>query len=288
VLFASLRLTGVGSFVSRTGSRYNGFMVDPNGYCGYLTCLSIFQLWFLLNRPKGTHRSRFLQWLNVVFLLAGCALTTSRSGSIALLGGVICFGLFMTLRRAMLLAMILLPAILFGGLLIVRLANLQEIEDRSSSRTTVEARMVLNQKGWEMYTEGPSSILAGIGIGRFEDASEANFQLDAQIHNTFFWLLVEGGPLICGVFALMLCRAQWQNYCVGKGKSAHLTDIAIASFCAIGGFVAWSLGIEGMFHRHFWVLLAFSDLCFAYCPALRPFAVTLPGRAINPICEMVK
>jgi O-antigen ligase len=267
--FISFKLTGIGSFVMFSGVRYVAFMIDPNGYCGYLGCLTIFQLWFLLNSSKVITLPCFFQWINFGLLITGCLLTMSRSGWLGLLGGIACMFLFVNLGRVARLTAILLLAVILGGFLMVKMGALQDFEERSASNSSIEGRMELNKKGWEMYTEGPSSLLAGIGIGTFEESSEANFGLFAQIHNTFLWLLVEGGPLLLGVFGLMLFKAQSQNYAAAKRQPAPLNHIAIASFCALGGFVAWCMGIEGMYHRHFWILLSFSDLCFIHFRTLK-------------------
>jgi hypothetical protein len=245
-----------------SGVRYIGFMIDPNGYCGYLSCLTIFQLWFLLNPTKIIRLPLALQWINFGLLSAGCLLTLSRSGCLGLLGGITCMLLFMNLGRAVRLTAVLVVSVLLGGFLIVKSGSLPDFEERSTSSSSIESRMELNQKGWDMYTSGPDSLLAGIGIGTFEESSEQNFGLYAQIHNTFLWLLVEGGPLLLGIFGFMLCVALWQNFTAAHRRTVPLNHIAIASFCALGSFIAWCMGIEGMYHRHFWIVLSFSDLCF--------------------------
>jgi hypothetical protein len=288
--FALYQSTGVGSFVlMSSGNRYVGFMVDPNGWCGYLACGLIMQLSVLLTSdfnlvplPKG------IQWANVFVLCAGCILTMSRSGVIALAAGVI--GLVVFTRGGktrFAVAGFVIAASLIGYYVMERTYTTEEYANRASDRSSIQSRMDFNRRGLQLYTSSAMTSVTGIGIGAFFDQSVAAYGVDAQIHNTPLWLLVEGGPLIFGVFLAIVLVAQKHVFEVARGRLPG-KEIAVAALCAMISIVVWFAGIEGLYHRHFWLVLAICEVCYLQSGVhkqkwLRPNLLSVIGRAPSPL-----
>src|SRR5262249_13908086 len=108
------------------------------------------------------------------------------------------------------------------------------------------------------YTDSPATMVSGVGIGTFLETVEAKSGTDQQIHNTFLWLLVEGGPLLFGAFLLIVWFAMAQTIrCLG---SPGLRLASIGVFCSWTGFLTYLIANEGLYQHEFWLLLALPDV----------------------------
>ena len=137
------------------------------------------------------------------------------------------------------------------------------IQARTDERGNIESRIDYIQQGLRMYLSSPVTLVTGIGIGTFIEKSPRYFGDRHQIHNTYVWLLVEGGPFLLGAYLFVLYRALRRNYWV----LVHVPELRYAAagcFCGLVVTFVWCLGIEGAYHHHVWVLLAFSELLWTH------------------------
>jgi len=262
VLYVSSLLTGLDSIANYGGMRFKGLMLDPNGYSGLAGVAAIFQFSMLILKPRGGLRG-LLQLINLSLLVTGCVLTLSRGGFIALLAGALMM-LYFTRTKSTHIVVLALLAI---SLAVVWLASRTDLDNsiqaRTDERGNIESRIDYIEQGLRMYTSSPVTLLTGIGIGTFIEKSPQFFGDNHQIHNTFVWLLVEGGPFLLIAYLFILYRALRQTYWV-MVHVPELRHLATGCFCALISAVVWCLGVEGTYHHHVWMLLAFSELLWVY------------------------
>jgi O-antigen ligase len=113
-----------------------------------------------------------------------------------------------------------------------------------------------------MYLGSPASVMLGIGVGTINDAGPDFLGNHLIIHNDFLWLLVEGGPITL-VLVTVIFAASLRNCFVAARARGADSPIAIGVGCALIGTLAWTVGTEGLWHRHVWLLLALSEACYA-------------------------
>ena len=261
-LYVSSLFTGFGSFVNYGGMRFIGFMLDPNGYAGLTAVAAIIQVATLILRPK-TGVATLLYLLNSCALVAGCLLTLSRGGFLSLLAGGLMLLLFTKGRSAYAIAFVLL-AISIGVHELSESTDLNAAtQRRADDRGAIDSRIDFMEQGMKMYLSSPLTVATGIGIGTFIDESPQFFGDAHQIHNTYVWLLVEGGPLIFGAYLLILCRCLRQNFSIYR-RSLQLRYAAAGCFCALVATIVWCSSVEGAYHHHVWILLAFSELLYSH------------------------
>ena len=261
-LYVSSLFTGFGSFVNYGGMRFVGFMLDPNGYAGLTAVAAIIQVATLILRPK-TGVATLLHLLNSCALIVGCLLTLSRGGFLSLLAGGLMLLLFAKGRSAYTIAFVLF-AISIGMLELSANSDLNaSIRKRADDRENIDSRIDYMEQGMKMYLSSPITLATGIGIGTFIDESPQFFGDAHQIHNTYVWLLVEGGPLVFGAYVLILYRCLKQNLWTYR-HAPQLRYAAAGLFCALVTTIVWCSTVEGTYHHHVWVLLAFSELLYAH------------------------
>jgi hypothetical protein len=277
-LYVASVFTGFGSIVNYGGMRFKGFMLDPNGYSGLAAVAAVLQLGMLtLKRKSGFGGT--LQLLNLSLLVTGCILTLSRGGFIALVAGVLAL-LYFTKTRSSHIIVLALIAISFSIVWLASRTDLNNsIAERADEQQNIDSRIDYIERGMRMYLSSPVTLVTGIGIGTFIDESPKFFGDMHQIHNTYVWLLVEGGPALLIAYLSLLYRAGRQNYWVLR-HVPELRYAAVGCFCGLVITVVWCLGIEGAYHHHVWILLAFSELLWSHATK---HVVTrqVPARAIQ-------
>jgi hypothetical protein len=261
-LYVSSLFTGFGSFVNYGGMRFVGFMLDPNGYAGLAAVAAVIEV-AMLNLQPRSGMSTLLHLLNSCALIAGCLLTLSRGGFLALLAGGLMLLLFTRGRSSYTIAFVLF-AISIGVLELSVNTDLNaSIHRRADDRGNIESRIDYMEQGMKMYLSSPLTVATGIGIGTFIEESPRFFGDSHQIHNTYVWLLVEGGPLIFGAYLLILYQCLKQNLWTYR-RVPNLRYATAGCFCAIVTTIVWCSGVEGTYHHHVWILLAFSELLYSH------------------------
>lgn len=263
---------GVESRVNSGGMRFRGFLLDPNGYGGLIAVAATFQFAILSMKPKRGLGS-VLQILNGCALVAGCVLTLSRGGLIGLLSGGIALLFFTRIKKSLSVAL----AGLGIAACVFAMSSRQDLATAARARTddtgNIESRLDYMQEGIRMYFNSPLTMVTGIGIGTFIHKSPRFFGDMHQIHNTYIWLLVEGGPVILLAYVLVLYRALRNSHWIWR----HVPDLRYAGagcFCGLVSTIAWCMSVDGMYHHHVWILLALSELLYQHARAAQFMAVT--------------
>jgi hypothetical protein len=277
-LYVASLFTGAGSIVNYSGMRFKGFMLDPNGYSGLAAVAAILQF-AMLTVNRNSRFSSLIQLLNLSLLVTGCFVTLSRGGFLALLAGVLALMYFTKTRSTHLVVFAVAAMALAVFWLSSRTDLDNSIQQRADERGNIEGRIDYIVQGMRMYMGSPMTLATGIGIGTFIEESPKYFGDMHQIHNTYVWLLVEGGPALLIAYLFVLRRAVRQNYWVVR-HVPELRYAAVGCFCGLVVTIVWCLGIEGAYHHHVWVLLAFSELLWTH--STRNAATwQVPARAIH-------
>jgi O-antigen ligase len=249
--------TGIGGFVLYGGLRYRGFLLDPNAWAGFLAVVAILQ--FCLLFEQGNSLLILIQWGNLALLIAGIVLSMSRSGIVSLLIGLAVIAVFVDKKRGRRIyaTVICVVPVVFIPLLLT--GEFQQVSDRILQASSISERMLINSAGLSMYMDSWSTYLFGLGIGTFLEKADASFSVINQIHNTYIWLLVEGGPLLIMLFVVGLVRALRQSANAVRGTNG-LSLYAIGAFASIVSCLIFFTAIEGLYQRQVWLLLGLADL----------------------------
>ena len=223
--------------------RLNGFLPDPNLY-GSILVLDLTGLWFL-SRPGRRVVSRSGDIVLQAGLLLGVLLTLSRSAWLAL--GVVVVGALILGRGA------ISRWFLWGGLAIGVIAvflvgdDLSGLVDVAGRTGTVDSRWVLTLDAVRDFVANP---IQGIGLGVF---AEEHGQI---IHNTFLWVLAElgiiGGFALAG-FWLWTMRSTVDSYRTANRHDRRMVEAVFLGHLAMFTF---SLFVEALYQRHWWLLFA--------------------------------
>ena len=200
-----------------------------------------------------------MQWGNLALLIAGVVLSMSRSGIVSLLIGLLAAAVFIgkKRRKKALTVVICVTVVIFIPLLMTGASQL--VSDRLLQAGSISERMLINKAGLSMYTDSWTTCLFGIGIGTFLDKAAAEFSILNQIHNTYIWLLVEGGPLLIVLLVVGLVRALRQSANVVRGTNG-LRSYSVGTFASIVSCLVLFTAIEGLYQRQVWLLLGLADL----------------------------
>jgi len=236
--------SAVGSSARYADLRLCGMLLDPNAYGGLLVVA--FALHFIGrdDRAPTTTARRVFDGLASLTLMLGIVFTFSRTAWMAL-AGLCAFGMVRSPSAALKLSVLAAVAVTLGvasGVLSVEM--MIQLATREGS---VESRLEINENAFRMFAESP---VMGGGIGAFV------IRHDVIIHNTPIWFLAELGlvgiTVIVG-FALWFFAKGWTAL-----RRAPLGRRALVAglIAAHASLVALSMGIEALYQRHWWLVLA--------------------------------
>lgn len=222
--------------------RVAGFLVDPNAYGGLLVLVLMLHLLTRSGRPLVQGMAGTLL---TATLAMGVLLTYSRSAWIGLAAALVII-LLLRPSAAFRLALVALLAIgvvlwLFGS------DYLDVMHDMAFREAQVESRVVSMQDALAMLNESPA---IGIGLGVYGEHE------GMIIHNTPVWILTE-----CGLLGLIVFMG-FAGWFVLRGRMAYLATNArnkpmvLALVLGHIAMLGLSLGIEALYQRHWWMLMA--------------------------------
>jgi hypothetical protein len=262
--------------------RLTGFMVNPNSYGGFLFCVLLMQFALLLGDSKLLPLSRMAQRLNLALLGVATAMTLSRSALLGLGTGIFALLTFYRIKAGLRIVAFVL-ACLVGLTIIVYWYSSPSMSTAfwnigASDRTILE-RIDANRIAFNMMIDDSSiSFISGIGVGTFLMRSRQYLGLPLIIHNDFLWLLVETGIWGFALVALIIGKSLQNCYHVARAH-VEASPLAIGVACSITGVLAWTLGTEGLWHRHVWFLFALSQASYRmYVPKRVAPVVAAPSR----------
>jgi hypothetical protein len=272
---AIVLLGGHGSLaglVGPLGPRAAATFPNPNYLADYLV-LSL----FIVLSAASEMRGRVL-WLASIALVVGLVATKSNGGAIALLSGLVVWGVLRAfalrvrpIAIAGACALILAVGVLGWGLVSewrVGATLLSDLRQKSFAErvgSSSENRIRIWSQLRESYARSPLGIGPGNSRVRtvsVEQRARPGTSKAKEAHSDYLGYAIERGPIAL-VGLLMLLGAAFgrafvslRNAVRGTGKTA--ADGAFAA-AMIGGLVAssvHSLVIEKLHFRHFWVFLA--------------------------------
>ncbi len=248
-----------------TSMRLAGFMVNPSAYGGFIMCVLMIQLALLLGESPLLPLPRWAQSVNAALLGVACLMTISRSSILGLLSGLLILIAFYRVKAAVRLTSFALLTLLTVGAVAYWRGFSPDVADefwlQMFSETNVVDRIDMNKAAIDMLFESPTNPITGIGVGTFLARSEHKLDYPYIIHNDFLWLLVETGVLGLGLFGAIVLKSLQNCVSVARARSAD-SPIAVGVTCSIVGTLIWMMGTEGLWHRHVWFLLGFSEICY--------------------------
>ncbi|MDQ7841951.1 MAG: O-antigen ligase family protein [bacterium] len=242
-VFANLvAMTGfLASLAGGLGNRrLAGFLVDPNAHGSLLVvALSIQLLTWLSSRRlvRGVPGV-----LCMVTLGAGLLLTISRSAWAGALVAV-AVGAIIDPRLLLIAGLIASPAALAlactPGYLQLVMARLPLILDRVEIVEEAAAQIALNP-------------MFGAGLGVFHATS----RVGKIVHNTLLWSLTEFGLIGLAVFCGFLGWFVVAALRAAKRAPGAERELVLAMAAAHLAMLAVSMGIEALYQRHWWLVMA--------------------------------
>ncbi|HEV2616287.1 MAG TPA: O-antigen ligase family protein [Candidatus Acidoferrales bacterium] len=256
--------------------RLAGLMVNPSAYGGFILCVLLIQLALLFGESTLLRLPRWAQRTNAALLGIACSMTISRSSLLGLIGGLLVLLAFYRTKAMLRLVGFALATVLTVGVVTYWYGYSPDVADDFwvlvFSETTIEDRMDINRAALEMLRESPTNPITGIGVGTFWARSEHEFGMEMIIHNEFLWLLVETGVVGFCLFIGVILRALRNCLYVVRARGPD-SPISVGIICSIVGMIVWMQGGEGLGQRHFWLLLALSEVSYGFQRKARLAAV---------------
>lgn len=231
------------------GERLAGFLLDPNAYGGLLlTALCLQAVTWLWKAPLFRGLPGVV---TSVSLIVGIALTFSRSAWIGLSTALI-FLAAMRPTKSVKMAMVIAGA---GLALLISIAsqNMDHFYAMASRPSTIESR--LNAEGIAFANFLAHPVL-GTGLGTFVQ------EYGLIIHNTYLWFLSECGAV--GAVVILGLTMWYFKVAIPAIRSSKGAQQGLIAALAVShaGMLGVSAGIEVLYQRHWWLVMA---LIAAYC-----------------------
>jgi hypothetical protein len=232
------------------GARLTGLLIDPNAFGGLILVALI------INATTRAHGQPLLRGHAALFanaaLAAALMFTYSRS---AWVGGMLALAGFAMLfpKRALTGFLRILPALAVAGA-IIAVTILPTVLKLAQRPDQVQDRVSILTLAFNDFFSHP---ILGIGLGTSD-------VLHGQIvHNTTIWFLTEFGPL--GLISILGFVASHgaMAYTAHRRLAPPQRVLPAAFLLAHVGVYGLSMGIESLYQRHWWLVLAGIGVTFA-------------------------
>lgn len=223
--------------------RLSGMLFDPNAFGGLLV-LGLTILLAANVRPAPLLRG-WTGRLTTLILALGIALSFSRSAWVALAVMATAVSVYdwrVAVRAALLGALCIVAVLLVSGG--DQLGVLIELATRPS---TIEDRLEYITTGMEEFSRHP---VFGVGMGFF--SRHHGF----IIHNTLLWILTEMGIVGLVVFMGFMAWFLWIGVRTMKSAPPAQRSLVLGLVLAFLAMAGLSLGIEALYQRHWWLVMA--------------------------------
>jgi O-antigen ligase len=242
VLFIAAKIHGIHIPGLEVGDvRLTGLLIDPNAYGGLLVLTLSIQLRTCCSKEPIVPGA--YGWISIATLAVGILLTYSRSAWIGL--AVLLVTVTIYKPRIGLLLIITNIAVVLILLRILTPGYLDEMQ-ALAFRESAGERLVLIHDAIPMFWQSPAF---GIGLGTFESRE------GVIIHNTPVWILTEFGLFgftwFAGFAGWFLYKGL-RTYKMAAKQKPLIFSLIIADMVMLG----LSMGIEALYQRHWWLVLA--------------------------------
>jgi O-antigen ligase len=229
--------------------RVSGMLLDPNAFGGLLMVAVVLQG---VTQQGGQPLIEGVPgWIASVILAVGLILTLSRSAWMGLGLAVVVIALARP-KRVVLWGALALLAVGAVYLILGQESGSRELALAQRENTAMQ-RVDQVRQGWAMFSEHP---ILGAGLGAFDRDKDPGTPHATLIHNTSIWMLSEFGLMGLTVFAGFML------WFILRGREAlRLADPAaqpliLALISAHVGMLGVSAGIEALYQRHWWLVMA--------------------------------
>ena len=248
-------------------ARIQALAGDPNAYAG-MVAVALALHWSTIYSPGRLVPHR-LAWPVTLLLLGNLLFSFSRSGWIAF-AFIVCALLVLRPRvwRHIVLPMLfaaLMVALFARGYFVQTILPLMLRPEQASGRVTiidnaVRAAMV--------------DPIFGGGVGSYLQ------QKNIQVHNSFFWMLADMGLLGAVTFVGLVGALAVRGYRALRAATDDDRGLVMGLFVAHLAMIGLSLGIEALYQRSWWVIMALLNACWV-------LTVRSGARAGAPVVEPV-
>jgi putative inorganic carbon (hco3(-)) transporter len=225
------------------GERLAGFLIDPNAYGGLLlTALTLQAVTGLWRAPLFRGLAGALIYLS---LAVGLVLTFSRSAWIGLAVALIFLGAMRPLQT------LKLAIVTAGSGLALLLSLAYKGSDYFHAMVirpqTIQSRLESEGAALEGFLFHP---VLGTGLGTFLN------EHGIIIHNTLLWILSECG--VVGAFVVVGLAMWYFRVAIPAIRSSRGAGqgLIVALAAAHAGMLGVSVGIEALYQRHWWLVMA--------------------------------
>ncbi|WP_313638026.1 O-antigen ligase family protein [Paenibacillus sp.] len=228
--------------------RLSGMLIDPNAYGGLLvTAFAI----HIMTSGDGVKLLRgWVSTLATITLAGGIMMTFSRSSWIGLF--LVLLTLLLT-NPSRLLKIGMGFSIAFVALLLYKgTAYLDVLGNMASRPSQIQSRLDIIGKAVDWIAQSP---LLGIGLGSY------NYELRIIIHNTPIWFMTEFGLLgliVYGGFMIWFFIVGIRSY---RAAEPIHRPIIMALLLSHAAMIGLSMGIEALFQRYWWFMMAMNAAC---------------------------
>ncbi|MFK7692008.1 O-antigen ligase family protein [Paenibacillus sp. HJGM_3] len=228
--------------------RLAGMLIDPNAYGGLL--VTAFAVHILTSGGPVRLLRGWMGLFATVTLSGGILMTFSRSSWIGL--ALVLMALTVT-KPKQLIRIGASFVVAFAALLLYKgTAYLDVFGSMASRPSQIQSRLDIISKAYEWIAQSP---LIGIGLGTY------NHELRIIIHNTPMWFMTEFGLigfLIYGGFMLWYFLVGIRSY---RAAEPTHRPVILAFLLAHAAMIGLSMGIEALYQRYWWFMMAMNAAC---------------------------
>ena len=230
-------------------ARIQALAGDPNAYGGLLV-VALALHWSTVYSP-GRLVPRLLSWPVTLVLMGNLVFSFSRSGWIAY-AFLVCAILVLRPRAW---PHVVLPIVLGSMFVAVFMRGyfVNSILPLMLRPDQVSGRMTIIENAVHAFVQHP---IFGGGLGSYLA------EQDVQVHNSFFWMLADVGMVgalaLVGLVGVLAVRGYKAYRAVGDDYRGLVIGLFISHLTMIG----LSLGIEALYQRTWWVVMALLNACW--------------------------
>lgn len=233
-------------------SRLSGTLLDANAFGGMVA------VGLVLHLLTSTSAAPLLRgwWARLadVVLPVGLVLTFSRSAWIGVTIGLGAAVLLWPRLSGRALRRFVLPALLAGPVLVLVLLTLVPSVGMLITRPSqIESRLSIAGEAWDEFVAHP---MVGMGLGAFTD------KYGVIVHNTALWFLAEMGVVGLGALAGLVLSIVIRSVDAARLAPARVSALVAAVLVAHLTMLGVSLGIEALYQRQWWLVMAAAGSAF--------------------------
>jgi O-antigen ligase len=230
-------------------ARIQALAGDPNAYGGMLA-VALALHWSTLYTPRRFVPHR-LSWPVTILLMGNLLFSFSRSGWIAF-AFIICA---LLLLRPRVWRHIVVPAffaaifvaLFMRGYFMSAILPLMLRPDQAAGRVTII------DNAMHAFLVDP---IFGGGVGSYLQ------QQNIQVHNTFFWMLADMGLVGAVTYVGLVGTLAIRGYRALRAAEGEYRGLVMGLFVAHLAMIGLSLGIEALYQRPWWVVMALLNACW--------------------------